>query len=866
MKPLVRRHTFAFLALRRPSPVAGVLVCALLSSMAGGPGTARVRAIGQESRPEPVVPGPQLVAVSGTLGVDTTTITIEASDPVPYVMSQPDPFTVVVDLRTARMDGAANNIKGRFGLVAGASLERATMSDGTSSARIRLRLTDAVSYNVRSARNIIVVEVGKLGAASKPSGDSHSAALVPASTPTPPPAKGVVAVATELSGIKTSLDQEGAVVTLTGNGRLAAAHVEEVRDGAPRLVVELPNVTPAVPAQLDVRKGPIERISVTVASRKPLLTRVILDLNKRAPYWVQPPEDDSSEFRIVVENQPDTTAVKPIFRAQIGSRQTPPLEPMTALTLRNPGSDPATVPAVAPPADVQPTVRGVASTSAATTSSLPIVISPVAAPAQAVPTQAAPAQIVPVQSTPTAAPTPPVAATSPPPQRTVPAGIPTAQPTAQAPRQAAAQPPVVSGRTYSGSPVTLDFQGSDLRAVLRTFAEISGLNIVIDPAVQGSVDVALRDVPWDQALDIILRANKLDWEADGTIIRIAPVNVLAAEKEERRKLLEAQQLAGELVVRTFMLSYAKAEDLVPLLTRAALSPRGEVQVDNRTNTIIVRDLGDKLQTAGDLIATLDRPQPQVEIEARIVQTTREFARSLGVQWGFNGRVAQDIGNNTGLAFPNTGSLSGRTGNIQGPQTGEQNRSPASVVNLGVEGASTAIGLALGSVNGSLNLDVALSALERAGQGRLLSTPRVSTQNNVEAEITQGVQIPIQTVANNTVTVSFKDAALTLKVTPQITAANTVIMRIAVENAAPDFSRAIKDIPPIDTQRAITQVLVSDGQTTVIGGIYVSREQSAEDRTPGLHRLPLLGWLFKRESIRDESRELLIFITPRIVKV
>jgi type IV pilus assembly protein PilQ len=137
---------------------------------------------------------------------------------------------------------------------------------------------------------------------------------------------------------------------------------------------------------------------------------------------------------------------------------------------------------------------------------------------------------------------------------------------------------------------------------------------------------------------------------------------------------------------------------------------------------------------------------------------------------------------------------------------------------------------------------------------------------VEAEITQGVQIPIQTVANNTVTVSFKDAALTLKVTPQITAANTVIMRIAVENAAPDFSRAIKDIPPIDTQRAITQVLVSDGQTTVIGGIYVSREQSAEDRTPGLHRLPLLGWLFKRESIRDESRELLIFITPRIVKV
>ena len=190
----------------------------------------------------------------------------------------------------------------------------------------------------------------------------------------------------------------------------------------------------------------------------------------------------------------------------------------------------------------------------------------------------------------------------------------------------------------------------------------------------------------------------------------------------------------------------------------------------------------------------------------------------------------------------------------------------SMVNLAVQGASSAIGLALGSINGAVNLDVALSALERAGQGRLLSTPRVATQNNVEAEITQGVQIPIQTVANNTVTVSFKDAALTLKVHPQITAANTVIMRITVENASPDFSRSVNSIPPIDTQRAITQVLVSNGDTTVIGGIYVSREQANQERTPALHRIPLLGWLFKRDGMTDESRELLIFITPRIVRL
>jgi type IV pilus assembly protein PilQ len=209
-------------------------------------------------------------------------------------------------------------------------------------------------------------------------------------------------------------------------------------------------------------------------------------------------------------------------------------------------------------------------------------------------------------------------------------------------------------------------------------------------------------------------------------------------------------------------------------------------------------------------------------------------------------------------------LGGRTGAVQGP--GGAGDAVSNAVNLGIPGAASAAGLALGSINGAINLDVALSAIERQGQGRILSTPKISTQNNIEAEITQGIQIPIQTVANNTVTVSFRDAALTLRVTPQITAANTVIMRIAMENSAPDFSRAVNGIPPIDTQRALTQVLVSNGETTVIGGIYVSREQSSQDRTPALHRLPLLGWLFKRDEFTDESRELLIFITPKVMRL
>ncbi len=398
---------------------------------------------------------------------------------------------------------------------------------------------------------------------------------------------------------------------------------------------------------------------------------------------------------------------------------------------------------------------------------------------------------------------------------------------------------------YTGNPVSLDFQGADLRAVLRTFAEISGLNIV-------------------QALDIILRANKLGYVVDGTIVRVAPLAVLADEETSRRKLSDEQALSGELRVMTRPLSYARAEELRPLLVATVLSQRGSIQTDARTNTLIINDLADRLQRASDLIATLDSPQPQVEIEARIVQTTRQFARSLGVQWGVTGRASNTLGNTTGLSFPNQGSVTGRTGAVQGAPGEGGFDTAATAVGMAVPGATSAFGLALGSINGALNLDVAISALERQGQGRLLSSPRVTTQNNIEAEMTQGVQIPIQTIANNTVTVTFKDAALTLKVTPQITASNTVIMRISVENASPDFSKAIKDIPPIDTQRAITQVLVSNGDTTVIGGIYVSSEQTEQDRTPGLNRIPLLGWLFRRDSIRDDSRELLIFITPRIL--
>ena len=436
-------------------------------------------------------------------------------------------------------------------------------------------------------------------------------------------------------------------------------------------------------------------------------------------------------------------------------------------------------------------------------------------------------------------------------------------PSAATPARAQATPVDLSGqgaKKFTGHLISFDFQQADLRAVLRSFTEISGLNVIVDPGINGTVDVVLKEVPWDQALDHILRSNKLGYTIEDNVVRIAPLATLSEEEAARQKLKDAQAMSGQLKVLTRTLSYAKADDLAAILLKSALTLRGQVQVDKRTNTLIITDLAAAIEQASQLIETLDRPEPQVEVEARIIQTSRDSARALGVQWGLSGRAVPQLANTTPLTFPNQVSLGGRT---EGASQTAQGGALGNAINLGAASATSAIGLAMGSVNGAFNLDVALSALVQNGTARVLSSPRVTMQNNYEAEMTQGIQIPIQTVSNNTVTVTFKDAALTLKVRPQITASNTVIMDVKLENGSADFSKAVNGIPPINTQRAWTQVLVNDNDTIVIGGIVVSQEQSQKDKVPGMSRIPLLGWLFKRDSFKDENRELLIFITPRI---
>ena len=765
----------------------------------------------------------RLLGVSSQTTGKTAAVLIESTEPVAYAVSRPDPMTVLVDMRNVKVADAAAQVT-RSGPLAGVTIEQATALDGTDLARVRVALAARAAYKVRSARNVIRLELepeaANVTAAER---DRLAGTPMPVRSEAAPVDDNVTpAPATTIDKIRAVHTRTTTTVTLTRNGRLVPSSLSEPDDSPRRLVLDFPNVAPAAGvSRVGVDSVFVKQVRIALNSREPLLTRVVMDISPTATYHVERTGADGRDLAVVFEG-PNAGGAIMVAPPTTGTTKDAP-EERDVLSVAQAQANAASLVPTDPVAVLLPP--------------------PPASPAP--PASAAPA---PIQ----AAPPPP------PPQPAQPA-----QPTLTQ------QVPGTAQKQYTGPPVSFDFEDSDLRVVLRLFSQISGLNMIIDPQVQGRVNVVLTDVPWDQALEQILRSNKLGYTVDGNIMRIAPLAVLADEQAQTQRLNEAKALAGELQVRTFALSYAKAETLGPLLVKSALSPRGQIQFDPRTNTLILMDLPDRLQTAQNLIGTLDKPQPQVEVEARVVQTTRDFARAIGIQWGFNGRSNAAIGNTTGLAFPNNGSLGGRVGGTQGPTdprpgTGSS-QDAATAVNFPAAAASSAVGLALGSINGAFNLDVALTALENTGKGRVLSTPRLTTQNNQQAEVAQGVQIPIQTVANNTVAVSFKDATLKLTVTPQITTANTVIMAISLENATPDFSRSVNGIPPIDTQRALTTVQVNDGATTVIGGIFVSQEQSTNDRTPYLYRVPILKWLFQRNTMTDSSRELLIFITPRILR-
>jgi type IV pilus assembly protein PilQ len=422
------------------------------------------------------------------------------------------------------------------------------------------------------------------------------------------------------------------------------------------------------------------------------------------------------------------------------------------------------------------------------------------------------------------------------------------------PLQGLAQKAAGTGRekSYFGEPIDLKVTNADVTDVLRTFAQISGLNVIVQPGVTGTVTAELENVPWDQALEQVLKINGLDYELDGNVMRIAPTDTLRKEAQDRQQLSAAKSLSIPLRTIYQRLSYADAAQVSRLLKTGQsgiLSQRGSVMVDFRTNALIIKELPGNMDAVLSLIDLLDAPEPQVMIEARIVEATKRFSRELGVKWGINAIADAAHGNTTGLVFPSNGSGSGG-------------------VNLLGNANNGTLNLKLGNVLNTFNLDVALAAAESEGLITILSAPKVATLNNQRAEIQSGLQIPIQTILNNTVTVQFINATLRLDVVPYVTAEGTVQMDIDISKREPQlaFLVAGSTNAPISTKDARTRLIVRDGGTAVIGGIYRVTGQNGEDRVPGLSNIPLIGHLFKHKTRTEENEELLIFITPRVIKI
>jgi len=417
---------------------------------------------------------------------------------------------------------------------------------------------------------------------------------------------------------------------------------------------------------------------------------------------------------------------------------------------------------------------------------------------------------------------------------------------------------------YTGEPISVNLKDVDLRDFFRLIHEISGLNVVLDPAVKGSLTIVLDEVPWDQALDIVLQNNGLDKQLNGNVLRIATHDTLRKEAESVRDLEKAQSEAIPPVTFTRVLSYSKASALTATL-KQFLSSRGTILADERSNQLIIRDIPSVIPVIDNLLHQLDRKSQQVEIEARVVSASRSFAQDIGTQLGFGGTTTHGRSAIGGTSSVGTSDIT--TGSALPPPpvigtTGSGNGLPLAV-NLGA-GVPTS-GLFLGHRSPNFAVDFFITAAESRGVGKLLSKPRVVTQNNEKAVVKQGTKIPIQTTINNTISITFIDAVLKLEVTPQITAEGTIFMDVLVENTQIDAGiPRVQGTPALNTQSAETKVTVEDGGTVVIGGIIISSQRVDISQVPIVGSLPVIGHLFRRTNVNTQSQELLFFLTPRIL--
>jgi type IV pilus assembly protein PilQ len=747
---------------------------------------------------------PEWITVSGVevqTQAEWTEIVLRGDFPINYLVYQPAPNKLVVEVRDCDVSRLAEPSLDDSRQVLALETSVDTSSEAERISQFHFTLAPDVRHSVTPVDNDLVVrfEGGVLAAASSPPAASpatHASVSTPPSPVHLAGGDGLIAFSATnaaryaeqagipaaplgraLVGVDTADSDMGRVVLLLDGP--AAYSTFELTD-PPRLVVDFDDlVNEVLASRIPVDEGPLQRVRVSQFQTEPdLVARAVLDLASPASYEIQPTAE-GLEIRLERETVPPVPDVE---IAQVTSEPAPLAEELEALADHEAES---VEPVIEPEVDAQDYAFYSASNEAS-------------GPEGGV----KPAAGLTFES-----------------------------------RMVSDDRPM-----YSGRRISLELVDADLKQVFRLFHEISGLNFVLDPSVNGKVTIVLDNVPWDQALDIILRNNGLDKVFENNVVRIATTDKLATEAQQRRALKEAARMEQDPVTITRVLSYARAEDVDQIVRRMLTSGVGQSGrfqsfYDQRTNTIVYTTIEEQADEITKLIDQLDARTPQVVIEARIVDSGRDFTRELGIDWGWIANDQRGAGNSFSAQY-----------DLNLPRVADVNRLGISFGDLGPNGFA---------------IDLALDALETEGRGRVLSAPKVAAQNNTTAIIEQGSQIPVVNTTATEINVEFISASLKLEVTPQITAEGTIIMDIQVENNSPDFDNLVGGTPSINTQRAETRVLVEDGGTTVIGGVFVLNEGESETGVPGLRKIPGLGWLFKSKTIKKENRELLIFITPKI---
>ena len=753
---------------------------------------------------------------------DSTQIVIKADGPLNYTAFKlEEPIELVVDMANTKWGPVTDRRDVKLDPITAVVPEQS--GDKASIARLSVLLSKSTDYRIHRDNDgkALVIDVAKGTPADLAAAPPPAAPPVVQEVPAEPPAiatpvaaaQGSPSVAAPVSGpaqitaVRIAPQQADVELFIEADRRFTTPRVFSV--GNDRLAIDIPDVVTAVKlTPIKASDNPLVKQVRIGQHRDPTKVRIVLDLKTPVRHVVEERDNIVTIRLSKVKSSPEV----PVRTVKAPEAQAPVSAAVAPVAAASPSPE--------SPAGAQPPVKLAQAESAEP---------------QASQTDSAP----PAEAEPPTSP-----------------GV-TAVTSDEAAGPTSAPSPKTVGRNgYSGQKISLDFQDADVSNVLRLVADVSGLNMVVGEEVKGKVTLKLFNVPWDQALDIILKSKGLGQVREGNIIRIDTNANIAKQQDEEAKAKEAQVKAEDLKTLILPINYAKATDLSATLKKH-LSSRGELTINDATNSLIAKDVPENIADMQQLVKLLDLPTPQVLIETRIVQANTNFARDLGIQWGFATK---------GSSGPTQFGLNAGPS----PTDSFNAQVPGFAVNLpasGTAGPIGNVGVTVGRLTGKnpFALDLRLSAGEAVGETKIISSPRVVTLDNKEAVIQQGDQVPFETVSQNGTQTIFVDATLNLTVTPHITPNGSVVMKIkATKNAIGDF-RSGTGQPSISKREASTEVMVQDGETTVIGGIIETSKATSTSGIPWLYKIPVVGWLFKRDSVSDTNQELLIFITPSIVK-